>query len=334
MTGPQFLDGVSILLAGLAVFVAAALASALARRLLMGWQVLDEPNQRSSHTRPIPRGGGVGFLLVILVAWCVLWRLGSPMIGATVLAGAFALAVISFADDLRGVTAWQRLVVQAAVVFAALYFFPINEPIIANFLPIPADRFIAGLLWLWFINLFNFMDGIDGIAGAEAGIIGVGIAVLAAFSPGLPAIEAIVVGAAAIGFLIFNWPPARMFMGDIGSTGLGFVLGWLLLLIAAKGAPLQAFLLPLFFAADATTTLAYRAWHRQPLGTAHRDHAYQRGVDAGLTHAAVSFRAVVLGVFLIVAAIVALDRPAVGLVLGLALTFGLLVWLRRRPAKA
>jgi UDP-N-acetylmuramyl pentapeptide phosphotransferase/UDP-N-acetylglucosamine-1-phosphate transferase len=270
-------------------------------------------------------------MIVILVAWGALWRLGSPTVSGPVVLGALAVGAISFADDLWSVPAWQRFVVQAIAVFGALYFFPSEGPIVANLLPIPIDRLIAGLLWLWFINLFNFMDGIDGIAGAEAGIIGVGIAVLAAFRHELPAAEAIVVGAAALGFLVFNWPPARMFMGDVGSTGLGFVLGWLLLTVAARGALVPALLLPLYFVADATTTLCYRAWHRRPLSAAHRDHAYQRGVDAGLAHTAVSLRVVVLGVFLTVAAVVALDRPAAGLAAGVIATFGLIAWLRWRP---
>jgi Flp pilus assembly protein TadB len=92
--------------------------------------------------------------------------------------------------------------------------------------------------------------------------------------------------------------------------------------------------LPLYFVADATTTLAYRAWRRRPLGAAHRDHAYQRGVDAGLTHAAVSLRVVVLGVFLTVAAVVALDRPVAGLAAGVIATFGFVAWLRWRPVRA
>jgi UDP-N-acetylmuramyl pentapeptide phosphotransferase/UDP-N-acetylglucosamine-1-phosphate transferase len=336
VTGIQFLQGVSFGLAGVAVFVASAGASALVRTLLVRWQVLDPPNARSSHKRPIPRGGGVGFMLLILLVWLTLWQQGSPIVGPAVIAGALAVAAGSFADDLRGVAVWQRLLVQAGAVFVALTFLPFDGPILANFLPIPIDRLIAGLLWLWFINLFNFMDGIDGIAGAEAGIIGLGIAVLAAFRPdlGLPGMEAITVGTAALGFLVFNWPPARMFMGDVGSTGLGFVLGWLLLTVAAKGVLIPALLLPLYFAADATTTLAYRAWHRRPLSAAHRDHAYQQGVDAGLTHAAVSLRVVVLGVFLIVAAVVALDRPAAGLAAGVIATFGLIASLRWQPVRA
>ena len=336
VTGLQFLQAVSVGLAALAVFVVSAGACALARGLLVRWQVFDAPNSRSSHARPIPRGGGAGFVPVILATWVVLWRLGSPVISVAVLLGALAVTAISFADDLWSVSAWQRFVVQAAAVLGALYFFPSEGSIIANYLPIPVDRFIAGALWLWFINLFNFMDGIDGIAGAEAAIVGVGVAVLAALRPdlGLPGMEALTVGTAALGFLLFNWPPARMFMGDVGSTGLGFLLGWVLLTVAAKGALVPALLLPLYFAADATTTLAYRAWRRRPLSAAHRDHAYQRGVDTGLTHAVVTLRVAVLGVFLIATAVVALDWPAVGLIAGVAATFGLLAWLRWRPLRA
>ena len=178
---------------------------------------------------------------------------------------------------------------------------PSDTPILADFLPLAVDRILVALAWLWFINLFNFMDGIDGIAAGEAAIIAFGLVILAALHPdlGLASPEAIVIGAAVIGFLLFNWPPARMFMGDVGSAGLGYLLGWLLIVAAAKGALVPALLLPLYFVADASTTLAARAWRRKPLAQAHRDHAYQNAVDKGLSHALVSSLVIGLGLLLI-----------------------------------
>lgn len=333
MVDGRLIDAVAL---GAAAFIASAGACALAAHWLARLNVLDIPNHRSSHGHRIARGGGVGFIAVILLFWSGLGIVaGSATVTVAVLLGSLAVAAISFADDLGGVSAVKRLLVQIVAVFFALVFFPANGPIVAAFLPIEVDRFIAGLLWLWFINLFNFMDGIDGLAAGEAGVIAFGIVLLAAFHPdlGLPAIEAVVVGASALAFLIFNWSPARVFMGDVGSTGLGFLLGWLLLITAARGGIAAAILLPLYFLTDATTTLIYRAWRGRYVGEAHRDHAYQRGVDGGLTHSAVTARILLLGIFLTGAALVALQAPVSGLVLGLALTLALLVWLRRRPLR-
>ena len=243
-----------------------------------------------------------------------------------------AIAVISFVDDLRGAPLIARLAVQAAAVFLALATFPTNTPILAAFLPLALDRIIVALAWLWFINLFNFMDGIDGIAAAEAAVISFGLVLLAALFPALSLAspEAIVVGAAVTGFLLFNWPPARMFMGDVGSASLGYLLGWLLIVAAANGALVPALLLPLYFIADATTTLLMRAWQRCPLAMAHRDHAYQNAVDKGMSHASVSSMTIGLGLLLIALAVLAVPTPAIALGLGLILTTGFIAWLRLR----
>jgi UDP-N-acetylmuramyl pentapeptide phosphotransferase/UDP-N-acetylglucosamine-1-phosphate transferase len=299
-------------------------------RGLSRWAVIDSPNARSSHTRPTPRGGGLGFMAVILVGWTALWLAGSQIATPAVIVGAAAIAAISFADDLKSVQLGARLVVQAIAVALALATFPSDTPILAGVLPVVVDRIVVALAWLWFINLFNFMDGIDGIAAGEAAIVAFGLVVLAAFYPqlGLAAPEAIVVGAAVVGFFRFNWPPARVFMGDVGSVGLGYVLGWLLVVATARGALVPALLLPLYFAADASTTLLARAWRRQPLIQAHRDHAYQNAVDRGLGQAMVSSLIVGLGLLLIALAVVSVPAPIVALGLGLAVTAALIVWLR------
>ncbi len=318
------------LLLGGATFVLSAAACALTLRGLLRWAVIDLPNARSSHTRPTPRGGGLGFMAVILVGWAALWLTGSQIASPVVIVGAAAIAGISFADDLKNVHIGVRLAVQAVAVALALATLPSDRPILAGFLPLAVDRVVVAVAWLWFINLFNFMDGIDGIAAGEAAIVAFGLVVLAAFRPELGPVgrEAIVVGAAVVGFLLFNWPPARVFMGDVGSAGLGYALGWLLIVAAAKGALVPALLLPLYFVADASTTLLMRASKRRPLAQAHRDHAYQKAVDRSLGHAFVSSLVVVLGVLLIVLAVLAASMPIVALGLGLALTAALIAWLR------
>jgi UDP-N-acetylmuramyl pentapeptide phosphotransferase/UDP-N-acetylglucosamine-1-phosphate transferase len=316
-----------------AVFGAAAVACALALGGLRRWKVMDRPNRRSSHTWPVPRGGGIGFIVVILAGWGLLRSAGSPDVTVALLIGATAIAAVSFADDLFGVSRIVRLAVQAAAIVAALWLFPYDGRIVADFLPLGVDRLIAALAWLWFVNLFNFMDGIDGIAAGEGVVVALGLIVVAGFRPDLqlPAGEAMVIAASALAFLVFNWPPARMFMGDVGSTGIGFLLGWLLLITAAKGAAAAAFILPLVFLADASWTLASRAWRRAPLMEPHRDHAYQRAVDGGVTHAAVSIGVAAVGAGLTAAAVLAAGGSAIaGLVAASALTAGFLIWMRAR----
>ena len=321
---------IDILLLGAVTLVASVAASAAVLWCLLRLAVVDTPNDRSSHARPTPRGGGLGFVAIVLIDLTALWLAGSMVVTPAVIVGATAIAAISFVDDLRGTPLAARFSVQAAAVFLALATRPSNAPILAGFLPPAVDQVVVAFAWLWFINLFNFMDGIDGIAAGEAAVIAFGLVTLSMVYPqlNLPSSEMMVVGAAVLGFLLFNWPPARMFMGDVGSTGLGFVLGWLLLITAAKGALAAAVLVPLYFVADATATLATRAWQRKPLTQAHRDHAYQHAVDTGMSHASVSLSVVGLGMLLVGLAIFSVSAPIVALGLGLTLTAAFIAWLR------
>ncbi|CAN5297217.1 glycosyltransferase family 4 protein [soil metagenome] len=322
-----------IFLLALRAFAASTLLCGLVLAALRRWTVLDNPNARSSHAVPVPRGGGLGFVPVILLGWWLLSFGGAATVPPAVLIGAVAIAVVSFGDDLRGVPMGVRLAVQAAAVAAVLATVPVG-PIVSDALPPLVDRLIAGILWLWFVNLFNFMDGIDGLAASEAAIIATGISGLALLYPelALPAREAVVLSAAALAFLLFNWPPARMFMGDVGSVVLGFLLGWLLIETAAAGAAPAAMLLPLYFSADATSTLLLRARRRENIAEAHRSHAYQRAVDRGQSHALTTLTVAGLGVALILLAALSATQPVPALAAGVLLTGGLIAW-QRRPRR-
>ena len=321
---------IGLLASAAAATVASLAASVLTLAGLRRGMVLDTPNERSSHTRPTPRGGGLGFMVVILAGWTALWLTGNTSVTPAVIGGAVAIAAISFVDDLRHIWFGARLAIQAIAVFAALASFPAGKPILADFLPLAVDRIVVGLAWLWFINLFNFMDGIDGLAAGETVIVAFGLIAVAAVSPVLGPVspETLVVGAAVLAFLPFNVSPARMFMGDVGSVGLGYLLGWLLIIAASKGALIPALLLPLYFVVDASTTLARRAWQRKPLAQAHRDHAYQNAVDMGLSHTLVTSMVVALGLLLIALAALAVSMPVTASGLGLLITAAFVAWLR------
>ncbi|MTJ83704.1 MAG: glycosyltransferase family 4 protein [Telmatospirillum sp.] len=279
----------------LSAFLLPLIASVAGTRLALAWlqsrQILDRPNERSSHSRPTPRGGGLAVTPVILLAWAAVAARtiaeGAPGGLSLVIAvgGAGLLFALSWIDDRGGLSARLRLGVHVLAVAAGLAFLPAKDLICQGWLPFWADRLVALCAWVWFVNLFNFMDGIDGISGVETAAIGIGLAILAAVTgdgTGLPL--ALAAAAAGIGFLAWNWHPARIFLGDSGSVPLGYLLGWLLLRAAGQGLWAPALILPAYYLADATLTLARRAWRREPLLQAHRQHFYQKAVRGGSGH--------------------------------------------------
>jgi UDP-N-acetylmuramyl pentapeptide phosphotransferase/UDP-N-acetylglucosamine-1-phosphate transferase len=281
------------------VAVATGLLTCLTTRVLIPIlayrEILDRPNERSSHRVATPRGGGIAVIGSILLAWVVLARAESVPSGVVgIVLGAALLGAVSWFDDLRGLSPVVRLLPQAAAVAIGILV-----------LPGPRDLlYLAaiGFLWIWWINLFNFMDGIDGLAGSEAAAIGAGLLLFGSVGAGAdPALQAFVaaVTGAAIGFLVWNWSPARVFLGDVGSVPLGYVLGFLLLGWAVRGYWKIALILPLYFLADATITIARRLLRGERIWQAHREHFYQQAVRRGLSHAAVVKRVIAADLVLI-----------------------------------
>lgn len=262
---------------GLALLFLVCLAASLGlgglvRSWLLARGILDKPNERSSHRTPTPRGGGIALLAVLLPAW----GLTEPRL-LPILALALALAAVGWWDDLKGLAPWPRLAAQVVAVGFGLWHL---APIAGGLLPPVLDYALAGILWLWFINLFNFMDGIDGIASVEAISVMTFATLLIFWQRGEPSIvfALLVVVAAAAGFLIWNWPPARIFMGDAGSGFLGFFVGSIAWATIVRGRlSIWVWLILLgAFIVDATVTLLRRWVGGARLAEAHRSHAYQR----------------------------------------------------------
>jgi UDP-N-acetylmuramyl pentapeptide phosphotransferase/UDP-N-acetylglucosamine-1-phosphate transferase len=268
--------------------------------------VLDVPNERSSHVVPTPRGGGIAVIGASAMAWLGLVVVGElPTSVAIVALAALGLAAVSWFDDLRGLSPALRLLAQFVAVAAGMWVLP-RGAIFQGWLPHGLDVMAGALLWVWFVNLFNFMDGIDGIDGSEAAAIGLGIVVIASSDPGLAAPAAAIIGA-ALGFLVWNWTPARIFLGDVGSVPLGYLLGFLLYELALRGEWQAAVILPLYFFADATFTLLHRLLRGERVWQAHREHFYQRAVQHGLGHDAVVLRIIATNLVLIACAWVAVS---------------------------
>jgi UDP-N-acetylmuramyl pentapeptide phosphotransferase/UDP-N-acetylglucosamine-1-phosphate transferase len=326
-----------LLLALLVTYPLSRFATGRVVRFLRRRAVLDHPNDRSSHVQPTPRGGGIAVIAILVITWGhfgVLVPAVAPQL-FTVLALAVALGAVSWLDDLRGLNPFLRLAIQAVAVVVGLWTMP-GDPIFQGLLPTWAEQTILALCWLWFINLFNFMDGIDGIAGAETAAIGFGIAlvaIIATLGPDL-ALYGVTLAAAALGFLRWNWQPAQIFLGDVGSVPIGFLIGWLLLTLAAEGAWIPALILPLYYLADATITLVKRLLRREKPWQAHRSHFYQRAAGAPGTHAPVVRRINATNFALVVLAALAAKYPEIAPValLSAAGFVGFLLWtFIRRP---
>ena len=331
------------LAAGGASFAAVAVLTGPVRRLLRNHGVMDRPNQRSSHGAAVPRGGGVVVIVVLLAVWLALWLAvacaGCGALFWVVLAGALGLAAVSWLDDLRGgLPALPRLLAQVAAVGAGIAALPGDALVFQGSLPAVVDHALAALAWLWFVNLFNFMDGIDGISGAEGASLGLGaflLALLGVAPAGLGPLGLALAGV-SLGFLLWNWHPAKIFLGDVGSVPLGYLGGWLMLALAASGAWQAALLLPAYYLADATLTLARRLLRGRRIWEAHREHFYQRVVAAGWSHARTS--ALIAGNNLLLIGLAIASRQgetAAGAALAAgAILVAALLWYLRAAARA
>lgn len=299
---------------------------------LLRQRVVDVPNARSSHAVPMPRGGGIAVIGAIAATWLGLGAAGLvPTSGIVIALAAAGLALVSWLDDLRGLSPAIRLLAQFVAVAVGLWMLP-HGAIFQGWLPPGLDAVAAALLWVWFVNLFNFMDGIDGIAGSEAAAIGIGIALIAAADMALAAPAAAIVGA-ALGFLLWNWMPARIFLGDVGSVPLGYLLGYLLYQLVLRGQWQAALILPSYFLADATITLLRRLARGERVWQAHREHFYQRAVQRGLSHAAVVMRVIAADLVLVACAVAATRGWGVAALCIAAATVTVLLFVLGRGAR-
>lgn len=259
----------------LTAFAATLLAARLLLSPVAGRLALAHPNERSLHRQPVPASGGLAIALGVGVGWTLLGEASLWPLGGL----ALLLCALSFVDDLRGLPAWLRLLLHGLAAAALIGFMAPDLPM--------AWQIVLGAAVIWMTNLYNFMDGADGLAGGMA-VAGFGAYALAAGMAGDAGLAGAcwVIAAAAAAFLVYNFHPARLFMGDAGSIPLGFlaaglgVLGW-------QRGDWPAWLPPLVFSpflADASVTLVKRGLRREPVWRAHRQHYYQRLVRLGLGH--------------------------------------------------
>jgi UDP-N-acetylmuramyl pentapeptide phosphotransferase/UDP-N-acetylglucosamine-1-phosphate transferase len=306
------------LAAGTVTVIFAALASALLIVALLPWlarYALAKPNARSSHRTPTPQGGGIAVVAATLGAVGValaIFSLGalSDLNLPKVVAAVLVMTCLGAFDDLRELPAGLRLILQVVVIAAVIYTLP-DQLRVVPLLPWWLERLLLLVGGLWFVNLVNFMDGIDWMTVAEVIPLTATLTVLgiAGALPPYGTVLALALGGAMIGFAYFNRPTARVFLGDVGSLPIGLILGWLLLLIAGGGHLVAAIVMPLYYLADSTITLFRRLVRREPFWEAHRSHFYQRATDKGFTTMAVVVRVFAVNIGLGIVAVISVIVP-------------------------
>jgi UDP-N-acetylmuramyl pentapeptide phosphotransferase/UDP-N-acetylglucosamine-1-phosphate transferase len=275
----------SFLAVALAAMVSACIIRAIRPLLLR--HALAKPNARSSHRVPTPEGAGIAVIAAtLLVAGAIIAWAGATdlKILVTVFGATLFLAVVGLADDIKSIPVLPRLILQAIAVGMVVIMAASDHPIVPA-CPIWIERGLLLLAGLWFVNLVNFMDGLDWMTVVEVVPVTGALVVLGLLGElqASPAIVAAALCGAMAGFAPFNRPVAKIFLGDVGSLPIGLLLGWCLLQLAYHQHFAAALLLPLYYLSDATLTLLRRLARREPFWTAHRTHFYQRATDNGFT---------------------------------------------------
>jgi len=304
---------VAALLAAAIAALISALITWISRPLLQRY-ALARPNARSSHRIPTPQGAGIAVIAATLIvalasaAW-VNFAIPPALVMATIV-----IALVGFADDIVSLPVLVRLALQAACVGAVVFTAPDDARIVPA-LPLALERGLILLAGVWFVNLVNFMDGLDLMTVAEAVPVTAALLLLGLFGDlSRPAtFIAMALCGAMLGFAPFNKPVAKVFLGDVGSLPIGLLLGWCLLELAWRGQPAAALLLPAYYLADSTITLFRRIIRREPFWSAHRTHFYQRATDNGFTVLRVTGEVFALNLLLALLAIATVRAGSTGM---------------------
>lgn len=311
------------------IFILSLGLTGFLRRYALAKNIMDIPNQRSSHVVPTPRGGGVAFIIAVLMAFPFVWYLGFEVvsIGTALVSAGLFVAVLGFFDDRNPLPAYFRLLGHFSASMIALYWLDGMPSIDFLGWTIPVSwglNTLAVLYLVWLLNLYNFMDGINGIAAIEAISVCLGGACIYWLNTdntllGLP----LVLAAAVAGFLWWNFPSARIFMGDSGSNFLGLALG--ILSIQAAGIKSQFFwawlILLAVFIVDATVTLLFRLFKGRKVYQAHCDHAYQHAAQYFGSHSVVTISVLLINIIWLLPIAILVSKMSISGTLGLVIAY-------------
>ena len=282
--------------------------------LLQKFNILAIPNQRSNHKHAIPVGGGIAILLTALITFTFSFYSHTNRVPIFFLSlSIISIAIISFVDDLKDLKIRTRIpfhVLSIIFLLQSLLFPQHNIYMIIIF----------GIGIFLFINFYNFMDGIDGSAASEAIHIGLSIILIYIFDPGLPRellIVSIILVGSSLGFAIFNWHPAKVFLGDVGSLTLGTICAWLLINLALYKYLVAAIIIPLYYLADSTLTITKRLVQGKKIWQAHSEHFFQKAVRKGLSHDKVTRKIILTNSILCILSITSIYYSMISLLFGI-----------------
>lgn len=318
------------------IFIVSTVIIWLIRTRAIRKNILDIPNERSSHHVPTPRGGGLGIVLIfslVVLLMAMNGYLASNI--AFALEGGILVAAIGYVDDLQKISMSWRILVHVAAALWAIYWLhglPLLDLGTWQFTLNGKGNLLAFIGIIWLINLYNFMDGIDGLAGSQGLFAALaGATALWILQDPYMAVLLLMLAASIAGFTILNWPPAKIFLGDVGSGYLGYIFA-VIGLYTTNTQTIPSFFWIIIFAifiCDATFTLIYRAFKGKKWYSAHREHAYQQLISYGATHQQVTFGILIVNViFILPIAFIALQwRGLAFSLLMILVTCLLLTWI-------
>ncbi|GAB4163839.1 MAG: glycosyltransferase family 4 protein [Rickettsiaceae bacterium] len=293
-------------------------------RVLTSYGVVDVPSNRRTHVKTTPRGGGLGFVIIFitLLPAFVYYRFGTIEYVNTVLQIFLPLALVSFWDDISHVNIPIRLIIHVLCSVLAIMWLIHPKTILHSEMPIYLDLVIGAIALLTFLNVYNFLDGIDGITVSETIHLSLTLLILCFLGyDSIPNVDMIIVIDViilgwAVGFLFFNWQPAKIFLGDIGSISIGFLLGVCLLTVATVGPRFftACVIAALYYIADGGLTILIRIVKGEKIWEPHLQHFFQKSVKKGRSHKRVVKRIIKCNFLLMMFAIAALYYPLVSVI--------------------
>lgn len=291
------------------------------------WGIVDKPGDRRAHTRVTPRGGGL-FIVIIFTISFILFEYSSSNIlrnSLKLIPIFLSIATISFLDDLKPINVFVRLIIHLCCTGLSVFLFLWPAPLFHHILPLNIDLIIAVVLFTAFLNIYNFLDGLDGMTATESTHLSITILILCILqydiiiNVNMVIFTALILLSCSISFLIFNWHPASIFLGDVGSISLGFLLGLCLLLISASSIHLfiSSIIAGLYYIADGGLTILLRLVNKEKIWEPHLKHFFQKAVKNGMGVQQIIKRVIICNFFLMLLAINALYYPIISLLLGI-----------------
>lgn len=315
------MDLISLLIVIMIVLVCSTSLTYGARNYALRHNILDHPNDRSSHITPTPRGGGIAIVVTFTLALIYVWlqhSINTALVCALIIGG-IVIAILGYCDDIYHIKPRTRVIIHFATATFALYL--LNGLPILDFgtwqFHLHWKGTLVGIISIvWLTNLYNFMDGIDGLAGSEGLFVSLAAGFILWFTSHHDIALLFFLLAASIGgFILLNWPPAKIFLGDVGSGYLGYIIAVLGIYSCKQTTLSISFWLILLavFICDATFTVIQRAINGKPWYVAHREHAYQRLVAAGATHQQITLAILCLNILMLLPfALIAMYWPLYG----------------------